>query len=288
MPDGVFTNPALIDRFIRALVAGIRREPDSLRGIVDAAVDCIHAEGQEVAGLELRGEPASAKFLTERYGVVGELPAMLPSVVTGDVRATRIDIRVEIIADAVGLQVRFFEDHESTDFQGHFAVGNPCSVEAMCAAAHVNDVAMGGRSVTAAHRAKPDVVEVPNGSTEESDVELLNLGTEYNTVDSVLVFPGCCVEFGMDAFFQDAIDERLIFFKNPILGERLDESLASFEDDLTGEESFDIKVAVFIHGPLKSSWIVADGGGIIQPAEGMLIQLEFMTEGGECAVDDGC
>ena len=288
MPDGVFTNPALIDRFIRALVAGIRREPDTLRGIVDAAVDCIHAEGQEVAGLELRGEPASAEFLAERYGVVGELPAMLPSVVTGDVRAARIDIRAEIIADAVGLQVRFFENHESANFEGNFAIGNPGCVKAMCATAHVNDVAMGGRSVTAAHRAKPDVVEVPDGSTEESGVELMHFGTKDDAVDGGLVLPGGRVELGVDAFFQDAIDERLTFFKNPILGERLDESLASFENDLTGEESFDIKVAVFIHGPLKSGWIVADGGGIIQPAEGMLIQLEFMTEGGECAVDDGC
>ncbi|MCX6972715.1 MAG: hypothetical protein NTZ94_00190 [Verrucomicrobia bacterium] len=91
----------------------------------------------------------------------------------------------------------------------------------------------------------------------------------------------------MDAFLQDAIDERLAFFKNPILFECLDESLAGFEDDLTGEESFDIKVAVFSHALLKGGRIVADDGGILQPAEGMLIQLEFMTEGCEGAVDDG-
>ena len=142
--------------------------------------------------------------------------------------------------------------------------------------------------MAAAHGAKPDVVEVPDGSAEESGVELMHLGTEDNAVDGGLVFPGGRVEFGMDAFLQDAIDERFAFFKNSILCECLDENLAGFENDLTGEESFDIKVAVFIHALLKGGRIVADGGGILQPAEGMLVHLEFMTEGCECAVDDGC
>jgi hypothetical protein len=92
----------------------------------------------------------------------------------------------------------------------------------------------------------------------------------------------------MDAFLQDAIDERFAFFKNSILCECLDENLAGFENDLTGKESFDIKVAVFIHALLKGSRIVADAGGILQPAEGMLVHLEFMTEGSQGAVGDGC
>jgi hypothetical protein len=53
MSDGIFTNPAFIDRFIRALVSGIRRESDSLRGVIDASMDGIHAEGQQVAGFKL-------------------------------------------------------------------------------------------------------------------------------------------------------------------------------------------------------------------------------------------
>jgi hypothetical protein len=81
----------------------------------------------------------------------------------------------------------------------------------------------------------------------------------------------------MNAFFQDAIDERLAFFKNAIFFECLDENLAGVENDLTGEESFDIKVTIFIHALLKGGRIVADGGGILQPAEGVFIHLEFMT-----------
>ena len=46
-------------------------------------MDGVHAEGQEVAGLELRGEPAPAEFLAERHGVVGEMPVVFPAVVTG-------------------------------------------------------------------------------------------------------------------------------------------------------------------------------------------------------------
>ena len=184
--------------------------------------------------------------------------------------------------------MRFFEDHESTDFEWHFAVGDPCGVEAVCAAAHINDVAMGSGSVAAAHGAKPDVVEVPDGSTEEAGIKLMHLRTEDDAVDRGLVLPGGRVKFGMNAFFQDAIDQRLSFFKNPILCECLDESLAGFENNLSREESFDVKVSVFIHALLEGGRIVAEGRGILQPAEGMLIHLEFMTEGCECAVDDGC
>ena len=110
----------------------------------------------------------------------------------------------------------------------------------MRAPAHVNDVAVWRGSVTAAHGAKPDVVKVPDGSAEESRVELVHLGTEDNAVDGGLVLPGGRVEFGMDALFQDAIDEWLSLFKNPILCQCLDEGLAGFENDLTGEESSDI------------------------------------------------
>ena len=90
--DGILADPAFIDGFVGALVAGIRRESDSLRCVVDAAVDRIHAEGQQVAWLELRGEPAPAEFLPERYGIVGELSAMLPAIVSRDVCAARINI----------------------------------------------------------------------------------------------------------------------------------------------------------------------------------------------------
>ena len=116
MADGILADPALIDGFVGALVAGIGGEANALRRVVDAAVNGVHAESQEVTGLELRGEPAPAELLAERHGVVGELPIVFPAVMAGDVRAARIDIRVQIIADAVGLQVRFFEDHESADF----------------------------------------------------------------------------------------------------------------------------------------------------------------------------
>jgi hypothetical protein len=103
-----------------------------------------------------------------------------------------------------------------------------------------------------------------------------------------LVLPSGCVEFGVNAFLQDAVDERMAFFKNPILFERFDKSLAGFENGLTGEESFDVKVSVFIHALLEGGSIVAEGGGILQPAEGMLVNLEFMTEGSQCAVGDWC
>ena len=53
MTDGILADPALIDGFVGALVAGIGGEANALRGVVDAAVDGIHAEGQQVAGLEL-------------------------------------------------------------------------------------------------------------------------------------------------------------------------------------------------------------------------------------------
>lgn len=213
---------------------------------------------------------------------------MLPAVVSRDVCAARIDIRVQIITDAVGLQVRFFEDDETSNFQWHFAIGNPCCVEAMCATAHVNNVAMGRGSVTAAHCAKPDVVEVPDGSAKEGCVEIMHLGSEDDAVDGGLVLPGGRVKLGMNAFLKDAFDERLAFFKNPILCERLDESLAGFENDLTGEESFNVKVSVFIHAPLEGGRIIADGGGILQPAEGVFIYLKFMTEGCERAVGGVC
>ena len=288
MPDGVFANPAFIDRFIRALVAGIRRQSDSLRGVIDAAVDGIHAEGQQVTGFKLRGEPATAEFLAERHGVVGELSVMLPPIVTGDVRAVRIDIRVQIIADAVGLQMRFFENHESANFEGNFAIRNPGGVETMCATAHVNDVAMGSRSMPAAHRAQPDIVEVPDGSTKEAGIKLMHLGTKDDAVDGGLVLPSGRVKLWVHAFFQDAVDERLTFFKNPILCECLDESLAGFENGFTREESFDVKVAIFIHALLKGGRVVANGGGILQPAERMLICLELMTERFQGAVGDRC
>ena len=180
-------------------------------------MDGIHAEGQQVAGFKLGGEPASAEFLAERHGIVGELSVMLPPIVTGDVRAVRIDIRAQIIADAVGLQMRFFENHESANFEGNFAIRNPSCVEAMCATTHVNDVAMGSRSMSAAHRAQPDVVEVPDGSTKEAGIKLMHLGSKDDAVDGGLVLPSGRLKPRVDAFFQDAIDERLTFFKNSIL-----------------------------------------------------------------------
>jgi hypothetical protein len=52
-----------------------------------------------------------------RFRFAQQMRPIFPSVVAGDVGAARIDIRLELVADALGLQVGFFEDHETTDLE---------------------------------------------------------------------------------------------------------------------------------------------------------------------------
>jgi hypothetical protein len=56
--------------------------------------------------------------------------AVLPFVAARKVGAARVDVRLEIIFDAVRLEMGFFKAHESADFQRHLAARDPGGVKA--------------------------------------------------------------------------------------------------------------------------------------------------------------
>ena len=287
MGDRVLTDPAFVDRFVRALVARVGGEADALGGVVDTAVDGVHAEGEQVTGAELRGEPASPELLPEGARIIGELAAVLPPVVTRDIGAARIDVRLEIVFDAVRLKVGFFQDHETADFQRHLAVGDPGGVEAVCSASHVDDVAMRGSPVTASHGTEPDIVEMPDRSPEEAGVELLHFGAEDHAVERWLVFPGRVVEFRVDSLFEDPVGKWFARLEDLPRLERVQQRHAGFQNDVPGEEAPDVEVAVLLHAFAERLGVVPDRRGVLEPAEGMLVGFEFVTDRGDGAFD-GC
>lgn len=86
-----------------------------------------HREGDEIAGLELGGEPAAVEFIAEDGRVVGEGAAEGPAEafgagrgifdLLGFVGAVGVDVAVDVVFEEVHAFVRTFEDHEATEFE---------------------------------------------------------------------------------------------------------------------------------------------------------------------------
>ena len=75
MADGVAADPAIVNRQAGELVAGVAGEAKAVGMIVQAGMHGAHAEGEDVASLEIGGEPAAAQLLAEGDGVAGQAAA---------------------------------------------------------------------------------------------------------------------------------------------------------------------------------------------------------------------
>src|SRR5690606_37398275 len=75
----VHADPALVDRLAGALVTGVARDAQLVgRAVVEGGVDEEHAEGDEIAGLELGRQAAAAELVADDGRVVGERAAEGP------------------------------------------------------------------------------------------------------------------------------------------------------------------------------------------------------------------
>src|SRR6185437_3218369 len=64
VPWRILAHPALVRRFAGQLISRIGRDSQPVRAIVHSAMNDIHAEDHNIAGVVFGGQPAPSQFLT--------------------------------------------------------------------------------------------------------------------------------------------------------------------------------------------------------------------------------
>ncbi len=160
-----------------------------------------------------------------------------------------------------------FQHHQAADLERHLAVRDPAAEQLVRAAAHVDQIAVRGRALAAAERAKPGVVEVSHGLAEEIFIKPEQLRTVDHAVDGGVFLREVAAEAQGLAGTAHAVDDGKRGIQRALGREPVRHRGAGREDQVAVEKPGDEKIAVLLEPLVQRLGLAEVVGGRAQLAE---------------------
>ena len=253
-------------------------------------MDGVHGEGEEIACLVIGGQPTASELLAQGDGVLGKLAAPFPIFLAAldfggmpAVGAVGIDVAFQIGMEHFVLEMRVFENHQSTDMQGGVAERDPGGKKFLAStAAHVNHVAVRDGALTGTHDAQPGEIEMLDRLVEKFAVKFEHASRVEEMIQSLVgIVVGQLGKKAQGLASRDGIHGIGALLKEALGGEAIDDDLARGQNIGTAEIAAQIEVAVFLHAVTEGFAVAHEVRAFPQFAQALLGGVQRIAYGGE-------